>query len=155
MHWQALCISRSVERGRARTRHCSPDHPSQQKPHSASLRGLKKGPGMGTTRVTRVAEAPPPRPLTWSLFHSTHPVNPDAQGLLSPLLLPSPSVSQSNGASPSSRAGSDEGLCLKGQKGGTSAGQIAGKDSAWCSGDAWPGDGGRGSGKAPIQAYGA
>lgn len=123
---------------------CSPDHPSQQKPHSASLRGLRKGPGMGTTWVTGAAEAPPPRLLIWSLFHTTYLVNSDAQGLLSPLRLPSPSVSQGNGASPSSRAGSDEGLCLKGQRGGTSARQVSGKDGSCCSGDALPGDAGQG-----------
>lgn len=89
---------------------------------------------------------PPPRLFIWSLVHTTHPVNPDAQGLLSPLWLPRPSVSQGNGALPSSRAGSDEGLCLKGRRGGTSAGQIAGMDGACSRGDAWPHDAGQGFG---------
>ena len=43
-----------------------------------SSKGLQEGPGMGTTWVTRAAEAPPPRLLTWSLVHTTYPVNPDA-----------------------------------------------------------------------------
>ena len=98
---------------------------------------------------------PPPRPFIWSLVHTTHPVNPDAQGLLSPLWLPRPSVSQDNGASPSSRAGSDEGLCLKGRRGGTSAGHIAGMNGA-CSkhpaGMLGPVMRGRGLGEAAIQA---
>ena len=62
MRWQALCISRSVEHGRARPGHYSPDHPSQEKPHSAFLRGLKERPGMGTTWVTEAAEALLPGP---------------------------------------------------------------------------------------------
>ena len=57
MRWQALCISRSMERGRARSGHCSPDHRSQEKPHSAFLWGLKERLGMGTTWVTEATEA--------------------------------------------------------------------------------------------------
>ena len=151
MRWHALSTRRSVQRGGARPGHCSPEHPSRSSP-TPQFCGAAGGAWDGNHLGNQGGGGPSSQAP--HLEPSSHHAS--GKPRCCPLRLPSPLVSQGNGASPRSRAGSDEGLCLKGRRGGTSAGQIAGMDGACCRGDAWPRDvGQRVGGEAPIQASGA